>query len=60
MDIGIQKVNTMQNFDEQIADIFLMAMEEYYKNENKDVLISLTNDILNIKGGKLFEGYRKG
>ncbi|SDC37499.1 nucleotidyltransferase domain-containing protein [Geotoga petraea] len=57
---GKYNAKALKNFDEQIADIFLMAMEEYYKNENKDVLISLTNDILNIKGGKLFEGYRKG
>ena len=56
---GKYNVKSLNNFDEQIAGIFLMAMEEYYKNENKDVLISLSNDILNIQGGKLFEGYKK-
>jgi len=57
---GKYNVKALYEFDEQIANIFLMAMEEYYKNENKEVLISLTNDVLNIEGGKLFEGYRKG
>lgn len=56
---GKYNVKALNKFDEQIAGIFLMAMEEYYKNENKEVLISLSNDILNIQGGKLFEGYRK-
>lgn len=57
---GKYNVKALNNFDEQISAIFLEAMEEYYKNENKDILISLANDVLNIEGGKLFEGYRKG
>lgn len=50
----------LRSFDENLADEFLLAIEDIYQHNEKNLLISLAEKIVAPYGGFLFEGFSIG
>ncbi|WP_017187751.1 nucleotidyltransferase domain-containing protein [Alkalibacillus haloalkaliphilus] len=53
-------IRSLRQFDHELAERFVFALDQYYKSENIEPLIQLTDDILKPYGGRLFEGFSLG
>jgi len=60
--IGASKwiVRALQQYDKDIADRFVAAFEDYYRNGNKKSVIELADAVLEPHGGRLFAGFSMG
>ena len=50
-------VKTLKKYDEQFAAEFVSVFEQFYKTGEKEQVITFVNSILDMYGGRLFEGF---
>ncbi|GEN45720.1 nucleotidyltransferase domain-containing protein [Alkalibacillus haloalkaliphilus] len=53
-------IRSLRQFDHKLAERFVVALDQYYKSENKGPLVQLTDKILKPYGGRLFAGFSLG
>ncbi|MDM5188973.1 nucleotidyltransferase domain-containing protein [Bacillus sp. DX4.1] len=53
-------LKTLQKYDEEFATDFVRAFDHFYKTGTKEVLIMFVERVLEMYGGKLFEGFSIG
>ena len=60
--IGVSKwtIRSLRHHDIEFANQFVEALDEFYKNKNKQRIIQLVDEVLQPHGGRLFEGFSLG
>ncbi|TLS38194.1 nucleotidyltransferase domain-containing protein [Pseudalkalibacillus caeni] len=53
-------VRALRNYDQELADRFVLAFDSFYLSREKRELIAFTDQILDQYGGRLFEGFSLG
>ncbi|MDJ0332904.1 nucleotidyltransferase domain-containing protein [Planococcus sp. S3-L1] len=53
-------IRSLRHYDCEFANYFIEAFEEFYKNNNKQKIIQLVDEVLLPYGGRLFEGFSSG
>ncbi|HDX9613972.1 TPA: nucleotidyltransferase domain-containing protein [Bacillus toyonensis] len=53
-------IRVLRRYDDQYAEQFVAAFDYFYKNGDKNVLINFTEKMLELYGGRVFEGFSIG
>lgn len=60
--IGSSKwtIRALKNYDEELAKVFIVALEEFYQKNEKEKIIQFVEEAVEPYGGLLFDGFSMG